>query len=331
MSDDFGGPGFEEPGSDLADLFAEVGEWFSYWPVVVLAALLTLALLLLPTMIYQIDRDERGVLLRFGQFSRQISPGLGWKLPYPLERLHVINTQRMNRHSFGHRTEDGVPGDVLEAERLLLSGDLGVARIEWDVLYRRTDPVLYVFNVQDEELLIRQASQSALRQVVGDYDVVDAITAARREIARKTRSKLQDLLDNYNSGITVSEVNIQQSEPPGPVVSAFHRVNSARQIREEKRHQAEEKWEEAIPPARGRRQQMIAEARGDSIARINLASGQATRFEEMLEEYQLAPEVTRERMYLETMEAVIKESDDVRVIDSQIPGLLPHLNLGGED
>ncbi len=330
MSEDFGGPGFEKPENDFSDFFAEAADWLRYWPVTVLAVLLVLALLLLPTMIYQIDRDERGILLRFGRFSRQIPPGLGWKLPYPLERLHVVNTQRMNRQSFGHRPDERQISD-LDAEALILSGDLGVARIEWDVLYRRSDPVLYVLNVQDEVPLIRQASQSALRQVTGDYDVVDAITAARREIARKSRNKLQQLLDNYNSGITVSEVNIQQSEPPELVVPAFHRVNSARQIREEKRHQAQEKWEREIPPARGRRQQMIAEARGDSAARINLALGQATRFEEMLEEYQLAPEVTRERMFLETMETVIKESEDVRVIDSQIPGLLPHLNLGRED
>ncbi len=323
---------FEGSQYDLNDLFQSASNLSKYWPLLLPGIVALLLLLMLPSMVFQIDRDERGVVLRFGRLTREVAPGLGMKFPYPLESLHKVNTERVFRESFGYRP-DGVAspaGNQLQ-ESLILTGDLGVARVQWDVLYRRTDPARFLFNIRDEEKLIRLASQAALRSIIGDYDVVPAVTDARREIARKTREEMQRLMNNYNSGITITDVYIQQSEPPAPVAPAFRRVNSARQLREEMRHEAERERERVINEAQGEVDRLVSEAHGDSAAIINRALGESQRFLALLAEYRQAPRVTRQRLFLETLEGVLAESTEVYLIDEKVRGLLPHLNIRGAE
>ncbi len=318
-----------DPSDEIDRLIGNITSYIRYWPLAAAAVIVFCLLLLLPTMVYQIDRDERGLILRFGRLSREVSPGLGWKLPYPAERLYKVNTERINRLSFGSPDESRVVDrSNYQREALILTGDLGVAKINWDVLYRRTDPARFLFNIRDEEKLIRQAAQAALRIVAGDYDVVSTITDKRREIALKTRQEMQRLMDNYNSGITITEIYLQQTEPPDPVAPAFRRVNSSRQIREELRFEAERERERVLNEASGSVDRMVSEAHGDSAAIINRARGEAERFLALLAEYQLAPDVTRQRLFLETIEKIMEESDEVYLIDKNLKGLLPLLDLG---
>lgn len=318
---------FEGPDIDFEEKFRNVGSWLNRWPIFLAIALLLAFLLLLPSIVYQIDRDEQGIVLRYGKFVRQEAPGLHWKLPYPLEDLFIVNTQRVFKESFGYREETAGRGPSLENESLILTADLGVARVEWDVLYRHTNPRKFVFNIRDERKIIRDASLAAMRRIIGDYNATKVITVKRKAIARETTQELQRLMDNYNSGITISEVKIQQSEPPDPVAPAFKEVNSARQVREQMRHEANREREKVINEAEGRVEQRVSEARGDSAAIINRAKGDARKFKRILAQYQRAPQVTEQRMFLETMEKVLDDSDRVYVLDENVKSLLPLLDL----
>ncbi len=317
---------FESDDSQLENTMVKIIDWVRRWPVMSLGILVLVIILgFAPTLFYQVDRDEEAVVLRFGRYVRREGPGLRWKLPAPLERVHIINTQRVHQESFGYR--EGANDDRYLDESLILTGDLGVARIQWDVLYRKTRPVDFVLNIREEEPIIRDATHAIMRQIVGDYNVTDVITVKRTLIATEVRQRLQEIMDEYEAGIDISNIVIQSSEPPEPVAPAFQRVDQARQEREEIRHEAQQRREKIINEAKGTADQIVAEARGDSAAMINRARGDARRFEQILREYQQAPEVTRRRMQLETMEKIIADSDRVFILDHQVRGLLPLLDL----
>ncbi len=319
---------FEGPDIDFEGQLRNIGSWFRKWPIVLGIIVLLVFLMMIPSIVYQIDRDEQGVILRFGKFNRQVAPGLHWKLPYPLEDLFIVNTQKIFSESFGYRSKPaGRKISNLKSESLILTADLGVARVEWDVLFRHTNPRKFIFNIRNEKKIIRDASLAAMRRIIGDYNATKVITVKRKKIAYEAKKELQRLMDNYNSGITITDVKIQQSEPPTPVAPAFKAVNSARQIREQMRHEANRQKEKVINEAEGRVQQRISEARGDSAAIINRAKGDARKFKKVLAQYQKAPRVTEQRMFLETMEKVLERSDRVYVLDEKIKSLLPLLDL----
>ncbi len=285
--------------------------------------ILLLAIIMLFSMFYTIDRDERGVVTRFGAYNRMAEPGLHFKLPSPVERVYKVNTLRVFQKEFGFRTvREGVRSQRerrgYDHEAFMLTGDLGVARVEWVVQYRRAEPRNFVFNVRNEERLIRDASEEAVRRIVGDYDATDVITVARVEITRAVHRELQEIMDKYNSGIVIDDLLIQQTEPPGPVAPAFEEVDSARQDRERLILEAEAVRERVIPEARGEAERIVAEARGD-----------ASRFLEVMREYRQFPQVTRSRMFLEQMQDTMQKSDRIFIIDSEVKSLLPLLDLQG--
>jgi len=296
-------------------------EYVLYIPVFLPPLVSGLALLLSASMVYTIDRNEQGVVTRFGAYDRLAQPGLHIKWPTPVEKVHKVNTLHVFEKEFGFRSRE--PGIHTERERrqydneaFMLTGDLGVARVEWVVQFRRAEPRDYVFNVRNEERLIRDASEEALRRTVGDYVATDVITVARVEIARAVHRELQDIMDKYQSGIVIDDLLIQQTEPPQPVVPAFKEVDSARQDRERLRLEAEAVQEKLIPEARGEAERIIAEARGD-----------AEQFTQVLNEYKQFPEVTRTRMFLNQMEKIIGRSGRVYIVDDEVKSILPMLNL----
>lgn len=312
----------------MSDLFSQqpawrrAERWIRQYPgrslLVVGVGLLILAF---TTMVYSVDRDERGVVTRLGAFDRVVGPGLHVKLPPPFERVHIVNTLRVFEKEFGFRGAEQRQRTErrrqnYDAEAFMLTGDLGIARVEWVVQYRRADPRSFVFNVRNEDRLIRDASEEAVRRIVGDYDAVDVITVARVEIAQAVHRELQAIMEKYSSGIVIDDLLIQHTEPPEPVAPAFREVDQARQDRERLRLEAEAVQERVIPEARGEAERIIAEARGD-----------ASRFLEVVREYQAFPEVTRHRLFLEQMEAVMARSDHIYVVDREIRSLLPMLDL----
>lgn len=284
------------------------------------------------TGIYFVDRDEQAVVTRFGEYQRLAGPGAHFKLPDPIERKYVVQTRKVFNKEFGYRTRTTPTGtdkvyDPYDNEALILTGDLGVARYAWAVQYRKENPRKYIFNLRNPDKVIRDAAEAATRRVIGDYEATKVITTARRDIARKVEEELQSIMDSYNSGIYIVDVLTQASEPPAPVMPAFKEVDSARQDRERIRNQALQKKEQIINEVQGRVQQKLSEAHGDSAAIINEAKGNARRFTSIFREYREAPRVTEDRLFLETMQKVMDQSNRVYVVDKQVKSLLPVLDL----
>jgi membrane protease subunit HflK len=299
-------------------------------PVAIFLAVVGLYVLF--TGFYQVDRDERAVVLRFGAYERLVGPGLHFKLPSPIETKYIVRTEKVFNKEFGYRTrlQAGSQNKVYDAydeEALILTGDLGVARYAWAVQYRIQSPREFLFNIRNEDTVIRDAAQAATRRVIGDFEATEVITTARKRIADEVESELQSILDSYSAGIYVVDVLTQASEPPEPVVPAFKEVDSARQDRERIRNEALQQQEKIINQVQGTVERKLSVARGDSAAIINEAKGNARRFTEILREYREAPEVTEDRLFHETMETVLGQSERVIVVEDNVKSLLPILDL----
>jgi membrane protease subunit HflK len=309
----------------LDDIIRGIVNFIRNNPFVLLGIVLLIALALsLSTIVFQVDRDEEAIVLRFGQENRVVGPGLHWKLPSPIETKYIVNTQKVFTEEFGFRTARSA---TYNNEALILTGDLGVARVEWVVHYKKTYPKRYLFNVLKEREILREASFAAMRRVIGDWNVAKVITSARQEIASSVQSEMQTILDSYSSGMTIQKIAIQSSEPPAPVESAYKQVDSARQKKEELRNEALAEKERVQNEVDGKVEKMLLEAQGDSAAMLNRARGDARRFDKILTQYRRAPRVTEDRMFLETMEDVMKRSERVYVVDGNVKSLLPMLNL----
>lgn len=294
-----------------------------------------LALLTLWNGIYQVETDEQGVVLRFGRFNRTTDPGLHFLIPY-VETVRPVPVRRQLKQEFGFRTvQAGVRTQYSREgygdESAMLTGDLNVADVEWIVQYTIKDPRQFLFNVRDVQLTFRDMTEAAVRQVVGDHSVDEVITTGRASIALQAKDILQDLCDRYETGIDVQQLVLQDVNPPEPVRPSFNEVNEAIQEKERLTNEALAEYNQAIPRARGEALQLIQEAEGYAAARVNRAEGEATRFEAIYEEYRKAPRVTRNRMYLETLNEVLPRVGRKVIVDEDGTNVLPLLNLtGGE-
>ena len=292
------------------------------------------ALIVLFSSFYTVQPDEVGVVTRFGAEARETGPGLHFKLPWGIEQVHLVQTQRVLKEEFGFRTvQPGVrtqyAREGFEAESLMLTGDLNIADVEWIVQYQISDPFDYLFQMRDPRKALRDASESVMRAVVGDHSVTEVLTSGRREVNDEVSIELQRVLDEYRSGIRVVQVKLQDVHPPQSVVAAFNEVNQAKQEKEQTINQAWEQYNSAIPSARGEAEETIARAEGTAIERVNRAQGEVRRFSEILAEYQAAPEVTRQRLYLETMREVLPRVENKVLTDGSSGNpLLPLLHLG---
>jgi membrane protease subunit HflK len=288
------------------------------------------------TSFYQVQPEEVALVLRFGEYVRQADPGLNFKLPYGIERVEKVPVQRQWKEEFGFRTvQAGVRSQYATRgyleEANMLTGDLNAASVEWVVQYRVVDPYKFLFQVRNPRDTFRGMTEAVMRSIVGDRTVNEVLTVGRAEVANMVQVELQGLCDQYDIGINVDQVVLQDVNPPDPVKPSFNEVNEAQQEREKLINQAQSEYNRVIPRARGEALQTIQEAEGYALRRINEARGDSARFVALYQEFRKAPEVTRTRLYLETMAEVLPQVKGKVIIDGDLQSVLPLLNLDAAD
>jgi membrane protease subunit HflK len=279
---------------------------------------------------YTIKPGELGVILRFGKYSRTTQPGLHFKIPY-LEELAKVDVETVRKEEFGFRTR--TPGfsttfdrKGYDMESLMLTGDKDVIEVAWIVQYKVSDPVKFLFQVRDVPQAVRDASETVTRRIVGNMDF-DYVLSNREILAANAKTELQAQMDRLQCGINVMTLQLLDINPPEQVKPAFNEVNVADQDMKRLVNEAEETYNKVIPKARGSAKQIVEEARGYAAERINRATGETNRFKAIVKEYQGAEEVTRQRLYLETMEEILPKVDQLYIMDQSRQNILPLLNL----
>ena len=307
------------------------------------ALLALLAIILAYNSMYVVSEQEQAFVTRFGkiQGGAKIKPGLYFKLPFFIEQEYKVPVQRQLTLQFGFRTESDqgqeesspslTTGQDLLNESLMVTGDLNVANIEWVTLYTISDPVKYRFRVRNVDQTFRDINEAVMREVVGDRTINEVLTIGRTDIILKVLAKLQLLADDYSLGIVVDQVILQDVNPPASVKPAFDAVNQAQQEMDTTIQKAKKEYNDVIPKAEGAAKGTVTTAEGYKIKRINEAKGAASQFTQVFEEYLKAPEVTRQRIYLETMTAIYQAVDQKIIIDENANGLLPLLNIPAKD
>ena len=298
-----------------------------------LGVLLVLGAFVLWNLWYTVAPEEVGVILRFGRYVREAGPGLHFKLPAPVETVIKVPVQRQLKEEFGFRTKKPGVRTVYEkrdyhAESLMLTGDLNVVVVEWSTQYRIKDPYRFLFRVRDLRSTFRDMNEAVMREVVGDKTVNEVLTVGRERIAAEVKRRLQELCDQYETGISVVQIVLQNVMPPDPVKPSFNEVNQAQQEKERMINEAMAEYNRRIPRARGEALQMIQEAEGYATERVNRARGDAAWFEAMLRAYEKAPKVTKTRLYLETVQEIWPELEKKYLISKDLKGILPLLQLG---
>ena len=296
-------------------------------PIVIIVVLVIVAW----SAFFQIGPEEVGVITRFGKYVRTVESGLNVKTPF-LESVFKIPVERQQKQEFGFRTtRAGVRSEYTRqgttGESLMLTGDLNLADVEWVVQYRIEDAYKFLFKVRNPETTLRDISEAAMRQIVGDRTVNEVLTVGRTEIAGKMEELMQELCREYLLGIKIDQVVLQDVNPPEPVKAAFNAVNEAQQEKETLINQAKSEYNKVIPRARGQAEETIQKAEGYATARVNNAQGDVARFNELYTEYVKAPEVTKRRIYLETMANVIPKLGNKVITDQEGNNVLPLLQM----
>ncbi len=306
------------------------GQQITISPKLIVLVLVAIVIILLAaTSLFVVDQTEQSVVLRLGRFQRTVGPGLQFKLPLGIEQNYNVPTQRILNMTFGFRDEGsglttGVHRGDYPEESIMLTGDLNIIDVEWIIQYRITDPRAWLFNVQERETTIRDISQSVTNKLVGDLAILDVIGPERTNIEYMAQRDMQRSLDQYGLGITITTVRLRNIVPPkGEVQDAFEDVNRAIQDMNRLVNEGREQYNRAIPRAQGEAAQLIQQAEGYASERVNTARGDVARFASILEAYQTNEDVTRTRLYYETMEAVFEKTDGTTIIDKTLENFLP--------
>ena len=291
-----------------------------------------ICIVLVYTGLFTIDPEEVGVILRLGKYSHTVTPGLHFRIPFNIDKVFKVPVERQLKVEFGFRTiRAGVNSQFsqkdFQDESIMLTGDLNAAEIEWITQYRINDPFKFLFRVRNTQMSFRDINEAVMREVVGDRTVNEVLTVGRQEIATTVTVKLQELCDQYETGIKVEQVVLQDVNPPEPVKPAFNEVNEAQQEREKLINQAHSEYNRVIPKARGEAARTIEVAKGYALERVNQAKGEAARFTDVFKEYSRAKQVTRQRMYLETMNDVMQNVGRKLITDDNAAGILPLFQL----
>lgn len=274
---------------------------------------------------YIVEEGKRGVELRFGQFSQITMPGLHWHAPYPIEQVEMVDVEKRNFIEVGYRSAGGRGSSgtqTVPREALMLTQDENIVDVRVAVQYQVKDARAYLFNVRDPDATLKQATESAIREVIGKSKMDFVLTEGRGEVAIQAKALIQSILDQYAAGLLVTTVNLQDAQPPEEVQGAFADAIKAREDEVRQKNEAEAYANEVIPKARGAAARVLEEANGYKLSVIARAEGEASRFSQMLTEYTKAPEVTRKRLYLDTMEEVLANSNKVTVDLSKSNNLL---------
>lgn len=283
--------------------------------------------------IYRVQPDELGVVMRFGAYDRMTGPGLNYHLPWPVERVMTPQVTRINRIDIGFRGDaEQIPGlrpvggrDVLE-ESLMLTGDENIVDIDVTVFWRIRDAADFLFNTRNPEATIKSATESMMREVIGRTPIQPAMNEARAQIEQAVRQGAQAIMDQYQAGVEITQVQLQKTDPPQAVIEAFNDVQRAGSDRERARNEAQSYRNDIVPRARGEAQRLIQEASAYRESQVAKARGEAQRFESVLAAYKQAQDITLRRLYLETMEQILRANPKL-VVDDRLQGLVPLLQL----
>ncbi|MDR0513121.1 MAG: FtsH protease activity modulator HflK [Treponema sp.] len=298
---------------------------------ITLFVVVIMALIALGTSVYIVDQAEQAVITRFGRYIGTRGPGLHFRLPFGIDRNYTVNTQGIRMQEFGFRTLRGGNIPALarqDAESTMLTGDLNIIDVEWAIHYRVADPRAWVFNVQDRVTTIRDVSRMVINQLVGDRTLNFVMGEERIAIQVDALFMMNDIFAQYGLGINVTEVLLQSVTPPAGVQAAFEDVNMAIQDMERLINEGQQVFNEEIPRARGEAERMILVAQGYATERVYTALGSVARFNAVLAEYLLAPEVTRQRLYFEMIEEVFRNVQGTTLVDHNLRNMLPLMNLG---
>jgi modulator of FtsH protease HflK len=326
-------PNRPDPREVARQLWAELGG-LRRWFVALVVGLFVLAAAL--TSYAQVEPDEVGVIVRLGRFIGTVEPGPHFRVPFGVDRIIKVPVQRQLKAEFGFRTER--PGtrstysgtdEELGRESLMLTGDLNVAVVEWIVQYKIKDPYKYLFKVKNVEPMLRDISEASMRAVVGDHSVNEVLTTGRQKVAAESKLLLQELADRYETGVDIQQVVLQDVNPPDPVKPSFNEVNQAIQEKERAINEAYAELNRVVPRARGEAEEAQRAAEGYAIDRVNRAKGEAERFSRIYAEYDKAPDVTRRRMYIETVSQVLQRAGQKVVADESQRGITPMLRMDG--
>jgi membrane protease subunit HflK len=299
--------------------------------IVIGALLIVLLIVVLLTFSYTVGAESEGVVLRFGKFFKTVEPGLHFKLPLGIDAVTVLPIRRQLKLEFGFSTAGYTNplqvGQDPEEEKSMVTGDLNAALVEWVVQYRIEEPRQYLFDVRNPEGTLRDLSEAAMREVIGDRTVDELITIGRQDIEIEALARMQELSKRYQLGIRVDQVQLKNVNPPSQVQASFNEVNKAQQDRENAINVANGEYNKVIPKAKGEADQTIRGAEGYRFKRVNEAEGDVAAFSAVLQQYVKAPEITRTRLYLETMSEILPQTGQKIIVDESMRQLLPILPL----
>lgn len=291
-----------------------------------------LVLLLGYLTFFTVEPEEVGVVVRLGKFQNTVEPGLHMKIPV-IDQVQLVPVERQLKQEFGYRTTSlSNSGSTYqkagyEDESLMLTGDLNLADVEWVVQYRIDNPYNYLFKVRHAEQTLSDISEAAMRQIVGNRTVNEVLTVGRADVALKVQELIQQMVTEYEMGLKIEQVVLQDINPPNPVKPSFNGVNEAQQQRETLINQARADYNRVIPRARGEAMETIQQAEGYAAERVNMAQGEVSRFNDLYTEYLKAPEVTKRRIYLETMQDIIPKMGNKIITDENGSNVLPLLQM----
>ncbi len=285
---------------------------------------------------YTVAPEEEAVVLRFGKYLDSSPPGLHFKLPFGIDSAINVPVTEIRKIEFGYRTVAAGRRTTYSRSRegseasLMLTGDLNIAEVEWVLQYKIKDAKDWIFHVQDPEATIRDIGEAVMRSVVGDHTVTELLTRQREQIAQQVEDQLQGILDRYKTGVQIVTVELQNAVPPKPVQAAFNEVNAAQQERSQLENEAQREYNKALAQARGNALREVSEAEGYAVDRVNRAQGDVARFVALVKVYATSPEVTRRRLFLETIEKVLPNVSRVIVADEGgVLKMLPLTREGG--
>ncbi len=285
---------------------------------------------------YTVPADSQAVILRFGKPVKTAGPGLHGKLPFGIDRAITVEVTRQLQQEFGFGTPGGTnkwqftSPEEQTLEKQMVTGDLNAALVDWVVQYRIEEPEQYLFAVREPDETLRDLTESVMREIIGDRTVDEVITVGRQEIEILANERLQAATADYAMGLRIIQVQLKDVNPPRPVQASFNEVNQAQQERESAINRANGEYNKEVPRARGEADRQISAAKGYATKRVNEAEGDVASFEALLVEYTAAPEITRRRLYLETMSDILPNLGKTVIIDEETKGLLPLLNLGNQ-
>jgi membrane protease subunit HflK len=289
-----------------------------------------IAALIIISSIYTVDANENAVILRLGKYHTTTGPGLQFKIPF-VDSVYKVKVDYQYKEEFGFRTlRPGVKSAFstrgYEEEAWMLTGDLKIADVRWVVQYKIKNARDYLFNVKNIDETIKDVSESAMRLMIGDRSFIEVIQTERVAIADNAKLYMQSLLDKYNCGVSIQLVQLQGVVPPEPVADSFNEVNRAKQDQETLINEAKQAYNKQIYRIEGEAQKIITEAEGYAIERVNNAKGDVALFESVLREYLKAPQITKDRLYIETMEQILSANKNKIIVDKDIEHLVPFLD-----